>query len=201
MHADEIRFVSIRSRGVPASAQRSTESDCAQPAHRHGEWTSVMASVELVSIWERDLWLARAVHQLRPVIEACGLRLPSLVTVKAGLTHDSAGGSQHALGECWPSRTTSFGAPGIVINRCVHDGVTVLAVLVHELIHAAADCQDGHGEWFKAWARAIGLEGPVPSTHAGPRLRRQLQAINRGLGGYPGARFGFSMTSAGGLVA
>lgn len=153
-----------------------------------------------LAVWDRDLWLVRAVHRLRPVLGATGLPLAERVTVTAGITQLLDGESRHPLGECWPSWSRSEGLPHIVISRSLSDGLKVLAVLVHELIHASDDCRSGHGAWFRAWARAVGLEGPFPSTHAGPQLQRQLQPLVRGLGRYPEARHGYCLTRTGHLL-
>ncbi len=125
-----------------------------------------------LAIWDRDLWLVRAVHRLRPVLRATGLPLPEQLTINAGATRLPPGDSSHPLGECWPSRTRDDGVPHIVISQSITNELTILAVLVHELVHASDDCRSGHGPWFQGWAQAVGLEGPYPSTHAGPRLQR-----------------------------
>jgi len=68
------------------------------------------------------------------------------------------------------------------------DAFEVTEVLCHELIHAALDCEDGHGPRFRKLAVAIGLEGPMRSTHAGPELRECLNVLCAELGPYPHAR-------------
>src|SRR5690242_14137456 len=133
-----------------------------------------MPGTSTIAVWERELWLVRAVHRLRPVVGGRGLPWPNRITVKAGQTSLSSTGSGHALGECWPSTTTTDGVPGIVINENITDATTILSTLVHELVHAADNCRSQHGAWFVAWARALGLEGNMPSTYAGPRLQRTL---------------------------
>lgn len=154
-----------------------------------------------LAIWDRDLWLVRAVDRLRSVLGATDLPLPEQVTVTAEVTRLPPGDSSHPLGECWPSWTRDDGVPHIVISQSITDALTILAVLVHELIHASDDCRSGHGPWFRAWARAVGLEGPFPSTKAGPRLRRQLRPIAQGLGRYPDPLHGYCMSSTGSLLS
>jgi hypothetical protein len=160
-----------------------------------------MPGTSTVAVWERELWLVRGVHRLRAVVEGRGLPLPNRITVKAGQTSLSHTGSGHALGECWPSTATTDGVPGIVINATITDATTILSVLVHELVHAADDCRDGHGAWFTAWARSLGLEGDIPSTYAGPRLQQTLRAIARDLGSYPGPQYGYNLSRSGRLLA
>ena len=162
---------------------------------------SAVPGVSTIAVWERDCWLVRAVHRLRPVVGESGLLLPKRITVRAGQTNLSDTGSGHALGECWPSTATTDGVPGIVVNATITDTRTILHVVVHELIHAADDCRDGHGAWFTAWARALGLEGDIPSTYAGPRLQRSLSALARDLGAYPAPQYGYNLSRSGRLIA
>jgi hypothetical protein len=154
-----------------------------------------------VAIWERDLWLVRAVQCLRPVVNRAGLALPKRVTVKAGPTQTAGDSSLVALGECWPSSATKDGVPGIIINPSMTDAITILSTLIHELVHAADNCGSGHGPWFAAWARAIGLEGAVPSTHAGPALQRTLRVIAQELGAYPAPQHGYNLAASGRVFA
>lgn len=160
-----------------------------------------MPGTSTIALWERELWLVRAVHRLRPVIAGRGLVLPNRITVRAGETSLSNSGSGHALGECWPSTATTDGVPGIVINATITNPATILSTLVHELVHAADDCISQHGQWFVAWARALGLEGNMPSTYAGPRLQRTLGAIARDLGAYPAPQYGYTLSRSGRLLA
>jgi len=52
-----------------------------------------------------------------------------------------------------------------------------LDVLVHEAVHAVDDCQSGHKEAFKRTALAVGLEGKMTATHAGDKLKAELERI------------------------
>ena len=136
---------------------------------------------------------------LRKLLSERGLGLPEKVTVQVGDPEPRDG--VRVRGECWPSSTTSEGVSCIVVNRELSKSVEILGVLLHELIHAADDCRSGHGEWFTTWAHAIGLTDPVIASEPRPRLRRSLQAVAWRLGPYPEARFGYSLSSAGNVVA
>lgn len=141
-----------------------------------------------VYVWSRDLYLIRAIGQLRPLIAQRGLPLPKRIAVQAAAILPRADGAT-VLGECWPSRCGG-GVPRIVINEAVTDPAVILATLVHELVHAGDDCRDGHGPWFQSWAAAVGLVGH-PSTTATPSLARRLQPIERSLGRYPSKSEGY----------
>lgn len=149
--------------------------------------------------YDRHLWLAQAVTVLRPLVSSAGLVLPKRVLVQSGPTVMCEHGP--ALGQCQPSTARLDRLPLITINNCIGDSVIVLSTLLHELVHAADDCRSDHGEWFVAWARALGLDGPIPSTHAGPVLLPRLRAIASSLGVYPAAGFGYDVTTGGQVAA
>jgi hypothetical protein len=154
-----------------------------------------------VSVWSRDMWLSRAVHQLRPMIERRGLELPEGVLVHAGTTSASVKGAGAVLGECWQRAAVEEGVPSIVINGDVDESGTVLSTLVHELIHSADVTNCGHGSWFAAWASALGLVGAPSCTRAGAQLRRELERVARILGPYPNARYGYTVSRLGRVYA
>jgi rubrerythrin len=61
----------------------------------------------------------------------------------------------------------------------------VLAVLVHEMIHAEVGVQAKHGKEFKERALAVGLEGRMTATTAGEELAARLLDLADELGDYP----------------
>ena len=63
----------------------------------------------------------------------------------------------------------------------------VLAVLVHEQIHAAVGCKVGHKGAFVKAARAAGLVKPWTATTPSPELARDLDVILQKTGPYPHA--------------
>jgi hypothetical protein len=167
--------------------------------HWPGEATGTKRPVAF-ALYERDLWLVRATKELRAYITGVGLPLPKRVTLKVGATQLVSG--VPALGECWPSKASPEHEPGIVISASLTDPIVVLATVVHELIHAADDCQSRHGPWFASWANALGLVvGNLPSTTAGPRLGRYLEGLARRLGPFPAARHGYLIYPDGKAVA
>jgi hypothetical protein len=97
------------------------------------------------------------------------------------------GGKRTTLGVCHNRASSSDNTNEIWITPEIDTPEQVLSTLVHELIHAADDCQHGHKGPFAKWARQCGLEGPLTSTHAGPSLTYQLNLIIKALGPYPHA--------------
>ncbi len=130
----------------------------------------------------REEWLTNAVDALRPVFYEAGLSIPAKVKVSCGWPSKKALASpvtgKRALGQCFASATSAEGYNEIFISPVLDDAIAVLDVLVHELVHAADDCVHGHRGPFASMARAVGLEGKLTSTHAGPELLAALNALN-----------------------
>ena len=89
------------------------------------------------------------------------------------------------LGECYPSSRNDDGANEIVITAHCDDSELILAVLVHEKIHALDDCKHQHGPVFRKAALAVGLEGKMTATVAGPKLAATLKEYVELLGPIP----------------
>ncbi|MDP1793395.1 MAG: hypothetical protein Q8K63_04575 [Acidimicrobiales bacterium] len=135
----------------------------------------------------RDLWLADAVLELRPLFTGAGLAVP-IVAIKTG---SAAIGSRRdstaiALCTCAPGLS-----PCVTVSDTLTDPIAILGTIVHEMIHAADRGQSRHGVWFAGWATRLGLEGPPEATIPGRRLVRTLRAMADRLGPYPraGARY------------
>lgn len=150
-------------------------------------------------VLQRELWLSEAVTKLRPFMAQRGLQLPERVAVEVGVTMTCEDG-RPALGQCSPRWKSEEGIPRILLSQELSNPLRLLDVLLHELLHAADDCENGHGAWFQAWARHFGLQGN-PGTWAGPRLKATLLPIARALGPYPSASKRFVINSEGRLVA
>lgn len=144
-------------------------------------------------VWDRDVWLTRAVAELRATFDAAGVKLPSRVTARAEVTAATTTGP--ALGECWASATTFEQVPAIIVHPALTDAATVLAVLVHELLHAADDGRSGHGPQFHERAARVGLRtDALPMTEASPPLQVRLEAVAARLGPYPSPTSGYRLT-------
>jgi hypothetical protein len=139
----------------------------------------------------REEWLMAASGRLRSLFEEKGFLFPPSLRVSCGwplrAQRLSRGGS-HAIGQCWPQRASEDGSHEIFISPQIDDPCAVLATLVHELVHAADDCQNGHRGPFRKMAISLGLSGPMRSTCAGPELRERLNVLSSHLGQYPHAR-------------
>jgi hypothetical protein len=125
-----------------------------------------------------------AVEELRPLFDAAGVAIPAVAVSVGWPSTGGRGARTRRIGECWDASTTADGRPAVFVSPVLHDGVEVLATLVHELVHAAVGTACGHKGPFQSVGRAVGLRGPWRATTAGPELRAELERIDAYLGGY-----------------
>jgi hypothetical protein len=136
----------------------------------------------------REAWLHRAIEVLRPRFEEIGLPLPERMHVSVGFGLGRARAeSKHILGQCWARFTSGDGVNHIFISPMEGDPVAMLGTLIHELIHAADDCQSGHRGPFAKAATQLGLVGKMTATVAGAELAAELIVIAELLGEFPHA--------------
>jgi hypothetical protein len=136
----------------------------------------------------REEWLLDAIELLKedfgPYAE-----IPEKLRVTCGWP--SRGGratKKKVLGECWKPECSEDGHTEVFIAPTLSDGLGVLDVLTHELVHAAVGCDQGHKGEFRTVAVAIGLEGKMTATVAGEDLLVRLREIETQLGEYPHAK-------------
>lgn len=92
--------------------------------------------------------------------------------------------NKKVLGQCWTTAQSSDQTNEIFISPTIDDGLTALAILTHELIHAFDDCQSGHKGAFKRIALQYGFLPPLTkldpsnlSASLKPELLEGLQAL------------------------
>lgn len=90
-----------------------------------------------------------------------------------------------SIGECWHMEASGDGHREIFVSPALEDGTKIVDVLVHELIHACLPKDAKHGPMFGKPARAVGLEGKLTATHAGPELEELIRAWVAERGPYP----------------
>ena len=129
----------------------------------------------------REEWLLKATAKLRPLIKKAGAEVGD-VLVSVGF----AKGRANAIGQCW-SPQADRGVHQIFICPRLDNAYDALAVLAHELVHAAVGCECGHKGPFKTVARALGLEGKLTATVVPPdgELGQFLKKLEEQLGPYP----------------
>lgn len=137
----------------------------------------------------REQWLEAAMSELSSVFQSLGSPLPDRIRVScaftSGGTRKKAGRSQ--IGECWDSSRSGDLAFEIMVSPEEDDPVRVIAILAHELCHAAAGLKCGHRGAFAVLARGLKLEGPLTSTVGGDDFKAMVKPIIATLGAYPHA--------------
>ncbi len=133
----------------------------------------------------REQWLNAFVTRARDVFTALGEPIPVQVRVSVGFTSSGARGK--AIGECWSEQRSRDATYEIFIRPTQDDASRVADILTHELCHAVAGLDAGHGAPFKRCARAVGLEGKLTATVAGEAWHSWADPILADLGPLPHA--------------
>jgi len=137
----------------------------------------------------REEWLIKAINLLRPDFSAVDVEIPEKIHVTCGWpSQGGRPGKKQRIGEAWPPSCSEEGFTEIFINPMLSEALEALDVLVHELVHAAVGCEEGHKGPFRNTAKALGLEGKMTSTKAGETLLVRLREINDLIGFYPHAK-------------
>lgn len=129
----------------------------------------------------REEWLNRAVEALESDY------FDSSVPVRVSVGWPSAfalSKRKRRIGECWKPEATKDGIPHIFVSPILEEPVIVLAVLLHELIHARHPGA-GHKGVFIDEAKRVGLEAPWTGTAPSDELIEKLKATAQALGDYP----------------
>lgn len=133
----------------------------------------------------REEWLQAAADALRqPFAERADLTVPP---VRIGVGWPSGGMRTRTGGQTWARAASVDGVNEITVRVDVHDAVEVLAILGHELIHAALDCKGGHGKTFQRAFTRMGYVGSPKTHETGEQLRSEYAVLARALGDYPSA--------------
>ena len=117
-----------------------------------------------------------------------GLSLPARLHVSVGFGYSSRAESKYILGQCWARRASADGVNHIFLGPQEGDPAAMLVSLLHELIHAADDCQSGHKGAFAEAATRLGFEGPMTRTPPGLDLTAEVITLAEALGPFPHAR-------------
>jgi len=135
----------------------------------------------------REQWLEKATKLLdQKVFNEAGLQVPHDVKISCGWpVSGGASVKQATIGQCFARSASAAGVNEIFISPKLDDTSRVLDVLIHELIHAIDDCQNGHKAPFKRMALAVGLTGKMTATTASDELQERLNVLMSELGEYP----------------
>ncbi len=109
-----------------------------------------------------EAWLRRAEHALRPMFTRAGLIVPD--NIRYAIAFPSAGSRSSTIGECWYAAASSDNRHTIIVRTDQTEPVDVLAILIHELLHASLPPGTGHGPVFRKHMDKLMLTGPATAT-------------------------------------
>lgn len=138
----------------------------------------------------RETWLNFVAAELAPAFAGRGAALPDRIRIAIGFP--STGSRGKRIGECWDKTASRDGSFEILIRPDIDQPQDAAAILAHELCHAAAGIEAGHGRPFKRIAEAMGLKSPMKSTTAGPEFLALVAPILAKAGELPHARLNLS---------
>lgn len=138
----------------------------------------------------RESWLNRAAEALKLSLFApAGYAVPP---VKISVGFPGGGSPRKRIGEHWSPEASEDRVGSVFISPVVSETAEALAVLVHEMVHAAVGNAAGHGPVFKRCALKVGLQGRMRSTVAGPELLNVFEGLVATIGPYPHSRLNLS---------
>ena len=144
----------------------------------------------------REEWLNKAANMMRPWFQEIGLPLPEKLRVSVGWPTTGAlaapSSKSRTIGQCFSNECSEDKTTEVFISPYVGKAALALSTLAHELVHAGDNCKHGHGPVFKKYAVALGLEGKMTATNAGPALTMRLEQLVNRLGDYPHASLDLS---------
>jgi hypothetical protein len=131
----------------------------------------------------REQWLQKAIAICASrLFKQNGYQVPA---VKVSVGFPGGGSARTRIGEHWHPEASDDNMGSIFISPVLDETAEVLAVLIHELVHAAVGNAAGHGPEFKQCAVAVGLTGKMRSTVAGDELKSLFPKITKEIGEYP----------------
>ena len=132
----------------------------------------------------RESWLLAAVVKLSTLLKKHDAVMPEKYAVSCGFPKSR---KAMAIGQCWDPTCTEDGTTHMFVCPSVNSALTVLATLLHEMVHAAVGLECKHRGAFRKLAKAVGLEGKMTATFVSEEnpLMAVLKTITEQLGPYP----------------
>jgi hypothetical protein len=137
----------------------------------------------------REEWLREAIRRFRPVFKEAGIEIPKGVRITIGFGPTGARQENATILGVTAARVlSSTNVNEIFISPEHAEAPTMLATVIHELIHAVDDCEHGHKGPFVEMAKALGLDGKMTATVPGEELTKALEIMADEMGPYPGSK-------------
>jgi hypothetical protein len=146
------------------------------------------AAVSVGEKVDRETWLCHAVAAMTPRFLTQNYKVPLLRVSCGWPSVRPLSEKKRSLAECWRAEAATDGIAQIFVSPFLADGREVIAALVHEVVHSVVGHDAKHGKLFKKCALAVGLDGKMTATTAGPELLVAIDGWMKDLGAYPHAR-------------
>lgn len=139
-------------------------------------------------IVNREQWLSTAAEHLSEWLGQIGEEVPPM-RISVGFPGGRSN-RKTTVGQCWPTSLTDDGVAQIFISpiRGEKDTPKILGTLLHEMIHAVDDCENGHKGNFVRIAKAVGFVSKwTSSDNQSEELHDRLVELAETLGPIPHA--------------
>lgn len=115
-----------------------------------------------------------------------GYKIPKYKITCSWPSQNALGVRRRRVGECHNPQLSVGGIYEIFISPLLSDPMEVAGTVVHELAHAIAGTEAGHGPDYAKVCRAIGLtKGKPTCAMPGPVLESRIKKVIAPLGEYP----------------
>jgi hypothetical protein len=143
----------------------------------------------------RELWLEKAVDAFRPRFAEVGHPLPEKIHISIGFGYGAKRENAKILGQCWKRAASEDGVNHVFIGPEEADTMELLVTVLHELIHVALDCEDGHRGRFAEIGTRLGFMGPMTFTPPSVELAAELVCLAETLGEFPHGKLNVKVLS------
>lgn len=136
----------------------------------------------------REAWLMAASVMIGSgLAQRADLELPAYRVTCGWPSTKATAKSKRRIGECWNPEASADAHAEIFISPLCADPLEVIAILAHELIHAALPKGTAHKAPFVKAAKAIGFVKPFTQITTTPELVEWTQEVVDALPAYPHA--------------
>lgn len=135
----------------------------------------------------REAWLILAAEAMGPWVNEV-LEEGEMPPLRVSVGWPGGRAKKNVIGQCWPSTAAEDGIAQIFMSpvRGEDSTVDVLGTLLHEMIHAADDCNSGHRGKFARVAKALGFIPKLTSSdNRTEDLTERLAGLAERLGPFP----------------
>lgn len=140
-----------------------------------------------VKVKTAEEWYRKAVDAFKRTFKDLGYEIP-VYDISSGFT-DAGTRVTRVLGQCWTNNASSKGRPHIFLNPRYTEPVGLIAVVLHEVIHATVGVDQGHRGKFRSVAQSLGFIPPLKYINIDDDLKGKCETIAARLGEFPRSAF------------